>query len=225
MNEAKPVHITFLLDRSGSMSDLHADVVGGFNAYVLSQKLQPGKARLTLVQFDTNSTDVVHNAVRIADVPEMAPADFAPRGGTPLLDAVGNTINRIQARIDQRRAEGKREEVVLVVVYTDGQENSSREFTKPAIKALVETKTAQGWSFAYMGSDLAAYDEAGAMGFTRANTSGFASTSKGTHAAYSSVDAATSNLRSAANAGATPDAADFYQGAKAEDEKVETPSK
>lgn len=216
MTNAKPVHITFLLDRSGSMSSLHSDVVGGFNSFLTEQKAQPGKACLTLVQFDSGGIDTIHDAVKLADVPEMKPEDFQPRSSTPLLDAIGRTVASVQARIDSRKSASKKDEVNLVVIYTDGQENSSHEFTKAQVKALVEAKTAEGWTFAYMGSDLNAYDEAGSIGISVANTSSFDNNSVGTQAAYASVSTATSNLRSVASTGATPDAADFYKGNKAD---------
>src|SRR5580765_28629 len=122
--------VVVLLDRSGSMSSIKKEMEGGFDQFVKEQRAVPGICVLTLVQFDSQGIDTVHEAKPIADVPAL---DLAPRGLTPLLDAVGQTITKTKARWD-----AKKFSKLLFLVITDGQENASREFKKDQIKKLVE---------------------------------------------------------------------------------------
>ena len=95
-----PVHISFLIDRSGSMSGLRSDAVGGFNGFVAEQQGKPGECALTLVQFDSNNPyEVIHDAVPIGKVPELTPEQYTPRGMTPLLDALGRLIEAVDGRL------------------------------------------------------------------------------------------------------------------------------
>ena len=130
--------ITFLLDRTGSMASIASDVVGGYNAFLEEQKSAPGQALFTLVQFDSqNPQDVVHDAKPIADVPAMKPKNFRPRSMTPLFDALGMAIARTGERLsamDEPQRPGK----VVFVVFTDGEENASREYSGQRVKEMVK---------------------------------------------------------------------------------------
>lgn len=153
-------HIYFLLDRSGSMQSIKADTEGGFDAFIAEQRTTGGTCRVTLAQFDTDY-DVVYAARPIADVPRL---DLAPRGMTALLDSMGRLI------IDAGRElaglpEAERPGTVLVGIMTDGQENSSREWTHAAIKALVEQQTRDyDWQFLYLGADQDAIEVGASVG-------------------------------------------------------------
>ena len=106
---ATPVHISVLLDRSGSMSSIASDIVGGFNSFLDEQRKQPGDARLTLVQFDTGDPfEVVIDGKDLGRVPNMPAGAFVPRGGTPLLDAVARLITRTDGEIAARATVGSR---------------------------------------------------------------------------------------------------------------------
>lgn len=141
--------ITFLLDRSGSMQSIKSDVVGGFDAFLTEQRAGDGECHVTLAQFD-NEYEVVYHAMPVGDVP---PLELNPRSSTALLDSMGKLITDTAAEI-AALAENDRPGSVIVAIMTDGMENSSREWSRPAIKSLVEQQTTQfGWEFLYMGAD------------------------------------------------------------------------
>ena len=145
--------ITFLLDCSGSMESCWDDVLGGFNAFVKDQ--DPG-ATLTLIQFDHEYT-VSYDNLKMSEVPQLTRETYKPRGSTALLDALGQFLKAST-------------EPGVVVIFTDGQENASRTYTKAHIKDLVEQKTKDGWTFVYMGANQDAFAEAGSMGISAAHT-------------------------------------------------------
>jgi Mg-chelatase subunit ChlD len=157
-------HIAVLLDRSGSMGSIKDDTIKGFNCFLKEQKAAGDNATLTLVQFDTESTDVVHESKAIREVPDLNESSFQPRGGTPLLDALGQTIEstgRAMAAIPERNRPNK----VVFVVVTDGQENSSLHFTKARIKEMIDHQSSKyNWQFVFLGANQDAFDEAGAVG-------------------------------------------------------------
>jgi len=166
-------HIAVLLDRSGSMGDIKDDTISGFNCFLREQKAAGDNATLTLVQFDTESTDVVHESKPILEVPDLNHETFQPRGGTPLLDALGQTIQstgRTLAAIPEHNRPNK----VVFVVITDGQENSSRHFTKTRVKEMIDHQSGKyNWQFVYLGANQDAFDEAGAVGIAMANAANY----------------------------------------------------
>ncbi len=166
MTSQNLTHIYLLLDRSGSMQSIKADTEGGFAAFIEEQRSAPGQCRVTLAQFDTHY-DVVFEDLDVGDVPAL---DLQPRGSTALLDAMARLItdsgNRLAAL-----TEADRPGSVIVAIMTDGMENASREWTHPAIKALVEQQTEQyGWQFLYMGADQDAIEVGASLGVARDNS-------------------------------------------------------
>jgi len=123
-------HMSVILDRTGSMESIRDDVIGGFNAFLHDQQQQEGKATLTLVQFDTQDPyEVVHHWKDIKAVPDLDRNTYVPRASTPLYDTIGRGIIDLEASI-AKLPESDRPSQVMMVIITDGQENSSREFTK-----------------------------------------------------------------------------------------------
>lgn len=152
--------ITLVVDRSGSMQAIRDDAEGGVNAFLQEQAKQSGDALLTLVQFDTEY-EFVHRAVPIKQVPSYT---LTPRGNTALLDAVGRAVNETGERL-AKMAEEDRPGLVVFVITTDGQENSSKEFTKAQVKELIEKQQSQyKWQFTFLGANQDAFAEAGGMG-------------------------------------------------------------
>jgi hypothetical protein len=143
----------FILDRSGSMDDCRDDTIGGFNAFIESQK--PFGGMLTLVLFD-HEYEVVYKDKPIAEVEKMTRESYVPRGNTALLDAMGKTIKSVEDFLPR-----------TVVILTDGYENGSHKYTKAHIKDLVEAKTKEGWTFVYLGANQDAFTEAGALGISQ----------------------------------------------------------
>jgi len=167
-------HIAVLLDRSGSMGDIKDDAIGGFNCFLKEQKAAGANATLTLVQFDTESTDVVHESMPILEVPDLNHQTFQPRGGTPLLDALGQTIDST-GRALAAIPEANRPNKVVFVVITDGQENSSHQHTKTSVKERIDHQSSRyNWQFVFLGANQDAFDEAGAVGIAMGNAANFA---------------------------------------------------
>lgn len=146
----------FILDRSGSMESCWDDTIGGFNAFVNEQKADGGT--LSLIQFDHEYLECYH-AKPIDDVEPLTRETFKPRGSTALLDAIGKTIKNFKSNT-----------IPTVIILTDGQENSSYQYTKPHIKDLIEERTKDGWTFVYLGANQDAFAEAGALGIAPACT-------------------------------------------------------
>lgn len=194
-------HINVILDRSGSMEEIRNDTIGGFNAFLKSQKEQPGKATMTLVQFDTQDPyQVLHRFKPIAQVAKLTRQTYVPRACTPLLDAIGRGINDLTKKLN-KLAQHNRPNKVLFVVLTDGQENSSREFTKTNIEKMIKEKTRQNnWQFVFLSSDLAAIDDAIDTGFSRDATLLFEKSGKGSRKAWRALACCMNEYRHIPNA-------------------------
>ena len=161
----KNTEIIFVIDKSGSMSHLAADTIGGFNGFIESQKAMEGKATLTTVLFDTN-WKILHDGVDIKEVKSMAASDYIAYGGTAMLDAIGEIINRVQDRHDELGEE--KPDNVLFVITTDGEENSSRTFKKSQIEKMIKHQTnGHGWKFMFLGANMDAVKEAESIGIAR----------------------------------------------------------
>ena len=155
----KKVHVAVLIDQSGSMMSIRDDVIGGFNAFLEEQKDVKDDVKLTLTLFNTIKTEFRNTADTVSKVKPLANESYCPAGATPLLDAIGNTINIV--------AEKKKRDV-LFVIMTDGYENSSREFSKQSVKQLIEDKRGKGWKFLYLGADLDSMADAYGIGIRTA---------------------------------------------------------
>lgn len=160
MSNPNLTQLAFLLDRSGSMQSIKSDVVGGFAAFIDEQRAGDGRCTATLAQFD-KEYEVVYRGIDLAQVP---PLTLLPRGGTALLDSMGRLITDTAAEIDAL-PEADRPGTVIVAIMTDGEENASREWRRPDIKALVEQQTNEhGWEFLYMGADQDAVEVGKGLG-------------------------------------------------------------
>jgi hypothetical protein len=206
-------HFYVLLDRSGSMESMRADVIGGFNQLIAEQQADGPDARITLVQFDSQDPqEVLIDARRIVHARPLTHSTFVPRGGTPLLDATGQLITRASVRQQERHVLGKWPEAITFITITDGEENQSREYGRPEIVRLVADKEALGWTFAFLGAGLDAYAEAGAMGYDPRAVQAFAPDGTGARAAFRSVSGAMVARRQKLRTGEAFDPVDFYEG-------------
>lgn len=160
MTNPNYTHIAVLLDRSGSMQTIKSDTEGGFDAFIAEQRKNPGRCDVTLAQFD-NTYEEVYVATPLAAVP---PLDLQPRGGTALLDGIGRLINTTGARL-AGLAEDDRPGAVIVVIMTDGMENSSREFDLTSVNKMITDQTdSYDWTFVYLGANQDAISVAGGLG-------------------------------------------------------------
>lgn len=189
-------HICVVLDRSGSMESIREDTIGGFNAFVEQQKAAPGTATLSLIQFDTQGPfEVVLSFVPIREVPELTRRRFVPRGGTPLLDAVGRSINATEEGI-VKMPEHQRPQTVIIAIVTDGQENSSREFKSSDIQLMIKAKESLlNWQFVFLSADLSAVSEAVESGIRSTRTMAFDKTPHGTGRAWATLSGKISDVR------------------------------
>lgn len=160
MTNPNLTHLVFLLDRSGSMQSIKSDVIGGFHAFLAEQHDADGQCVVTLAQFD-HKYKVVYHGIPLGQVP---PLKLSPRGRTALLDSMGKLITDTAAEIDALPEDDK-PGTVVVAIMTDGHENASVEWQRPAIKALVEQQTNDhGWAFLYMGADQDAVEVGAGLG-------------------------------------------------------------
>lgn len=187
--------ISIVLDRSGSMESIRNDTIGGFNTFLKTQQEAPGEANLTLVQFD-DRYEVVHNGIRVQDVPELTALTFVPRGYTALLDAIGRTITDTGTRLSAL-SEDQRPSKVIFVILTDGEENASKEFTRDKINEMIKHQTeAYNWDFVFLGANQDAIQVGTSIGIMAANSLSYAANKAGTDALFSSVADATVAYRS-----------------------------
>ena len=163
MTKPNLTDITVLLDRSGSMESIASDVVGGFTQFVEEQRKGAGSAVLSLVQFDSQSIDSLFTAKPVHDI--KLPVEFHPRGSTPLLDALGQTIVATGARL-RAMPESDRPGRVIFVAITDGLENASHEYNLDRIREMIQhQESVYKWDFVYLGANVDAFAESEAMGF------------------------------------------------------------
>ena len=197
-NQVNPdyTHIAVILDRSGSMESIRDDTIGGFNAFLNEQKQQPGKATLTLVQFDSQDPyEVIHQVKTIKEVPELTKDTYVPRATTPLLDAIGRGINDLEKWVVDMKEQDRPSKVVFVVI-TDGQENASREFRRDQILKMINEKEKQyGWQFVFLSADLDAINDAMDHGFQAKAAMAFDQTGVGVKNAWASVSQNIANYR------------------------------
>lgn len=166
-------HVVLLLDETGSMMDIKAQVIDGVNEYINSLRTQDIPYRLSLIKFDSRHHTKMHDFLPLAEVSEFK--EYSPGAMTPLYDAIGRSAREIDTPKD-----GK----VLFVIYTDGQENSSREYSLSTVKSLIEDKQKSGWTFVFLGADIDAYSTGRSLGvrdgnIVSGNRSGFGSTMSG----------------------------------------------
>ena len=155
--------LVFILDRSGSMSGLEADTIGGFNSLIAKQKKEAGRAVVSTVLFD-DRIEVLHDRVPLERIEPLTDRDYYVRGCTALLDALGGGIHHIGNVHKYARPED-RPEKTLFVITTDGMENASRRYTAEKVKAMVERQKARyGWEFLFLGANMDAVEVAGRVG-------------------------------------------------------------
>jgi hypothetical protein len=191
--------ISVILDRSGSMTSLREPTIEGFNEFVKTQREQAdgGRALMSLTQFDTRF-EVNFVGEPIENVPKLDGHSYIPRGGTALYDAIGRTIHEVEAWT--RDHEWK--ERVLVLIVTDGEENSSREFTFKDARELIEKKEKEGWNFAYMGANQDSYAVGGSLNIRRGFSANYAATAGGVLDQYRLMSVGASAYRQAGLKGA-----------------------
>jgi len=186
--------IICIIDKSGSMSSIKSDAIGGFNTFLKEQQALKGEATLTLVQFDT-SYEIVYENEPIQNVKPITEETYRPRGMTALLDAVAKTIDNVGRRLSNT-PEKNRPEKVIVSILTDGEENSSRKFNLKDVKDRISTqKNIYKWEFIYLGANQDAFAEATKLGIASIDTIQFDADAIGIRKAYNDMSQTTLSYR------------------------------
>ncbi|MCR4813712.1 MAG: hypothetical protein K5879_02660 [Lachnospiraceae bacterium] len=158
--------VVFILDRSGSMSGLEADTIGGFNSMLEKQKKEEGDAVLSTVLFD-DRTEILYDRLSVSKAEPLTDKQYYVRGCTALLDAVGGAIEHI-AKVQKELPEEEKPEKTLFIITTDGMENASRHYDYAKVKKLVEKKKKKhGWEFIFLGANIDAVEVAGRFGVAK----------------------------------------------------------
>lgn len=187
--------IVFILDRSGSMSGLEADTIGGFNSLIEKQKKEEGEAIISTVLFDDTS-EVIYDRVDVKSVQPMTDRQYYVRGCTALLDALGGAIKHI-SHLHKHMPENQRPEKTMFVITTDGMENASQKYTYKKVKKLVEGKQEKHhWEFLFLGANIDAISVASNFGIHKNRAFNYHSDAVGTAVNYSAMSNTISAFRS-----------------------------
>ena len=171
--------LVFILDRSGSMSGLETDTIGGFNAMIEKQKKEKGEAYVSTILFD-HMSEVLHDRVSLSEINPMTEEDYYVRGCTALLDAMGGAIHHI-ATVHKYAREEDRPEHTLFVITTDGMENASKYYSSDRVKKMVaHQKEKYGWEFLFLGANIDAVETARGFGIDENRAVNFHADSDGT---------------------------------------------
>lgn len=178
-------HYILIVDRSGSMCTIQDEAQAGIRSYVKDQAEIPGKATLTLCEFD-NEYKIVHDFAPLAAAVNYT---LKPRNMTALLDACGMTVTSVGEKL-AAMPEAERPGKVIVLITTDGKENASREYKLEQVKALfIEQQETYNWQISYVGANVDAFAEAASIGLRTNSTMNFAATGRGTAMAYAAASA------------------------------------
>ena len=186
--------LVFILDRSGSMSGLESDTIGGFNGMIAKQKNQPGEAFVSTVLFDDES-QVLHDRIPLARVPKMSDRDYTVGGCTALIDAIGGAIKHISNIHKYARPEDVPAHTMFVIT-TDGMENASRRFSSDRVKQMIRyQKEKYGWEFLFIGANIDAVETAARFGIEKERAVNYHADKQGTRVLYDNLAAPISAMR------------------------------
>ena len=186
--------LVFILDRSGSMSGLERDTIGGFNSMIEKQKKEAGEAVVSTVLFDNESV-VIHDRLPLGKVPRMTEKEYFTRGCTALLDAVGGAIHHIGNVHKYARKEDVPEKTMFIIT-TDGYENASRRYDYDKVRKMIERqKEKYGWEFLFLGANIDAAAEAKHFGISADRAVNYKCDEEGTALNYEVISEAVCSVR------------------------------
>lgn len=189
----KKSELIFIIDKSGSMSGLEKDTIGGFNSLIRNQKKEKGQAIVSLILFD-DSIEYLYERVDLEKVEELSEKEYVPCGCTALLDAIGNSINKI----NNIRKEKSNKEIIdntLVVITTDGLENASREYNYKMIKNIINKKKEEKWEFLFLGANIDSEEVASSIGIDKERSVNYNCDEEGIKLNYQCINEAVSTMR------------------------------
>jgi len=186
--------VVFILDRSGSMSGLESDTIGGFNSMIRKQRNEEGEAYVSTILFD-DTVEVLHDRVDVKKVERITEKEYFVRGCTALLDAVGGAIHHI-ANVHKYAREEDRPEKTLFIITTDGMENASRNYDYAKVKRMIEReKEKYGWEFLFLGANIDAVEVAGRFGIDKRRAINYECDARGTALNYEVLSDVVSAVR------------------------------
>ena len=188
--------LIFIVDRSGSMGGLESDTIGGFNSTISDQKKIEGETRVTTILFD-NFFEVLHDRINLQDIAPLTAENYFVRGSTALYDAVALGIRKIANVQKQTMGDGRADKVIMVII-TDGYENSSRETNAAMLHKMIDDCKKDGWEFLFLGADIDAQAAAGSIGIESHRASNYVKDAQGVRVQYDSLNVAISAMRSGA---------------------------
>lgn len=189
--------VVFILDRSGSMSGLEGDTIGGFNSMIEKQKKEEGEALVSTILFD-NYSEVLHDRVEVSKIEPLTDRDYTVRGCTALLDAIGGAIHHIGNVHKYARNEDIPEHTIFIIT-TDGMENASHQYSRDKIKAMIERqKNKYGWEFLFLGSNINAIETARSYGIDQDRAVEYNCDSVGTGLNFDAMSDAITTMRCSA---------------------------
>ena len=190
-------HIICVLDRSGSMSSIMSDSIGGFNEFLKQQKKLPGEATITVHLFD-DKHECLYDYVDIKDAKELTSSIWFPRGTTALYDAIGKAINKDKVKFALLGNE--KPSKVLVCVVTDGLENASVEYKRENIQKLIKECENDDWNFIYLAANQNAFAVGQSFGISGANTYTYTANAAGVGMMSATLNCAATSYRSMSSA-------------------------
>jgi uncharacterized protein YegL len=186
--------LVFILDKSGSMSGLEKDTIGGYNSMLAKQQAVDGECHITTVLFD-NDYELLHDRIDLKAVSPITEREYQVGGSTALLDAIGRTIHKI-GNAQRNTADDYRAEKVIFVIITDGEENASREYTAEKVKSQIERqKKKYGWEFIFLGANIDAVETAGHFGIAPDRAVEYIADSEGTTLNFTMMSKAVMSIR------------------------------
>jgi hypothetical protein len=185
--------IVCILDRSGSMSSIMTDSIGGFNTFLKQQKELKDEATLTVALFD-DKYDLLYDNVDVKKAEELTNKVWFPRGTTALYDAIGKTINAVKSA--HARLGNEAPAKVLVCIVTDGYENASKEYKLDDVKKLIKERENDDWNFIYLAANQDAFAVGSSFGVSRGNTFNYTATADGVFNMSSTLTASAVSYRS-----------------------------
>lgn len=195
MTKNNITEIIFILDRSGSMSGLEKDTIGGFNSLIEKQKKQDGECYVSTVLFN-NERKVIHDRLKLKDVEKMTEKDYEVYGSTALMDAIGCSIHHVSNIHKYARPEDVPQQTMFVIT-TDGYENASHIYSSDEVKKMIEDKKKNnGWQFIFIGANIDAVETAKTFGINSQYVANYHADKIGTQFMFNTISKTVSGVRS-----------------------------
>lgn len=215
------LEIIFLIDRSGSMSSMASDAIGGYNSFLEKQQRETPDSRLTLIQFD-DQYEVLCEGTRVSLAAKLNPQVYIPRGSTALYDAIGKTIDQVGRRLD-RTPLWERPDKILFAILTDGYENASLQYESKRIQKMIQhQRDKYSWEFVFLGANQDAIASAASIGIQRSHSINVTHTGAGYRAIGQTVYAAACGMTTNTSLDSV-DLAQTYTNSLRQEEETEDP--